>query len=656
MSDIRRLLESLDKLAEQGQAAKKVYDFPSQQKLPIGTLTNIPAGNKAFNMMGQQLTKPVEPTQKPATGATTPAPGQKSLPLTLPPSIDPETPAYTPKQPWLDPKGAKEPAYMRKAAGTTPPQPLGVIGGTGPDTKFAKAAPVAANEPSIPKQSATVSTLTKPQPRVKVGAGSEYSNVYSTAAGGGNKPSFADQQYAKDVRRELEKTPDDPNLKAELNLLQQRGIATSSQPDTEPELAPQTQLATRPNEPSGPGRPGQLAAAPVAVAQQEPTYYKTPDGDWIERLHRITPGGIPGAIKEQATKKVAEEFEEFLSTNFPISSRKLKEQTKGPFKPTTIPLEFPPGGAGGAVVSGPRVTPGPVPRTPANVEVPAYQRAGQPSAMPQGAEVPAGPKPRLKVVNEPSQVAPGATTSANAPIIANPIRINPARTQAQARRRDQELMQTRPGDDQPIKPPTSTSRADEPLPPKMQGDKKMWSPAAVPVGASMTTGGGGKEGQGQGKVDQEPAAEPTSQTVPMPVEIWRPEDLPPVTKPADIAVEPEPVKPQPEPTKPQVKPQPEPVKPQATPQQKPASEPTFAPAASGKDKEKDSQQSSGSGGGTGGGVGTGTGPGVGSGSSKNDDWIERLHRITPGGIPGAVKEFKEFINDFKVPYDKRKIK
>ena len=220
--DIRQLLEQLSKLSQeplQEQAQSNVRQLP----LKVAPKGKIDPGTQAMNQMGVVLTKPGETPAEPAAAAPKPAqpvPGQKNL-FALP-KLEPETPALLPKQPWLDPKGSKEPAFMRKAAGTAPAEPLGMIGGTGPDAKFAKAA--AANEPvKLPQAPAT--NVKNIQPRVKIGPGSEYTNVYSTAKGVDNKPSFADVQYAKDVQRELEKTPNDPNLKAELGLLQQRGIA-----------------------------------------------------------------------------------------------------------------------------------------------------------------------------------------------------------------------------------------------------------------------------------------------------------------------------------------------------------------------------------------------------------------------------------------------
>jgi hypothetical protein len=123
MSDIRRLLESIDKLAEQAASSNVV-------QLPLGAPKGVPAGTQAFGQMGQVLTKPkpIDASKVTAPTAVKPAPGQKSLPGFGVTHLEPETPAYTPKQPWLDPKGSKEPAYMRKAAGITAPEPLGVLG------------------------------------------------------------------------------------------------------------------------------------------------------------------------------------------------------------------------------------------------------------------------------------------------------------------------------------------------------------------------------------------------------------------------------------------------------------------------------------------------------------------------------------------------
>ena len=657
MSDIRRLLESLDKLTEQAASSNVV-------QLPLGAPKGVPAGTQAFGQMGQVLTKPKQDDagNKPAAvpKSAAPVPGQKSLPGFGITHLEPETPAYTPKQPWLDPKGSKEPAYMRKAAGITAPEPLGVIGGTGPDAKFAKAAPPAANEPIIPKQSPK---LAYSAPRIKVGTGSEYSNVYSAPKGAEGKPTFADTQYARDVAAQLKKFPDDPNLRAEYDSLQQRGLTPAPTPNATPltqaqldainyndRAAAAAAAGQKPETSQAPGRPGQLAVPDISAATREPTYYQLPSGDWIERLHRVTPGGIPGAIKEYAAKKVAEDFENFLDINFPIISKPLKEQTKiGGLKPTeVVPWEG--GGGGAAVGGGPRVTPGPVPRVPANVEVPTYQRKGQPSAMPQGAEVPPSPKPRLKVTSEPKQVGPSSAAS-NEPTVSQPkvFKTHPERVQAQAARRDQELMQTKPGEFPPIGP-GATPKVIEPLPPGMEGPKKMWSPAAVPVGALPAAGGGGKEGTGTESPSSSDTAEPTITT--KPVEIWRSEDLPNSNeRPADIGIVPPATPASSAPAAP-VKQEPKPVEPKKDANKEPQVSKPVEP------KEPKKDISSGAGGGEGGGQGTGVGTGTGAGTMPVDssDWIERLHKVTPGGIPGAVKEFKEFLNAFKVPFDKRKIK
>lgn len=633
MSDIRRLLESLDKLAEQGQPAKKVYDFPTQQKLPIGTLTNVPAGKKAFNMMGQELTKPVEPTQKSTPAATTISPGQKSLPLTLPPSIEPETPAYTPKQPWLDPKGSKEPAYMRKAAGETPPQPLGVIGGTGPDAKFAKA-PTAANEPVIPKTSATVIPLQKPSFTQKVQTirkglpkGSEYTNVYAPSQSlidKGNKPSvsFADQQYAKDIQRELEKTPDDPNLKAELELLQTKGIVSKPQAqpgqDQEPEILPYAQPQTKPED--AVRNAMRQGGAPFTI----PT---TSSSDQEQRI--ISPlkygqQAVPGMTRE------FKEFTNFIDTKFPIKSKRLKEQTKGPIKSNVTPLEFPPGGGGGGGGGRVTVTPGPVPRVPANVDVPAYQRTAQPGSIPPDVVQPPAAKPRLKVTGEPSKVAPD-TPAANAPL-ANPPQVfkqNPERARQQAELRAQDVGKAVPGEQRPLNPPEPTTLIPTPSPGKpgsvTKQTGKLIPPAVISSqlpdsgqgpDAGKSTGGGGGGAGGAAPASSSKTADSQTQPIDVDKVMWvEPPsniDLPqvqgPITPGTTVP------KDQEEPSTMMVPTKPQPQKPE--PEDKKEIEPELTPppkSSTGKGKASGSGSDTASGFGIGTGVGPGTGAGTGPG-------------------------------------------
>lgn len=621
--DIRHLLEQLSKLSKE---PLKEQATSNVRQLPLGAPKGkVDPGTQAMNQMGVVLTKPGEKPAEPAAPAKPAAahPGQKNL-FALP-KIEPETPAVMPRQPWLDPKGAKEPAFMRKAAGVKPSEHLGVIGGTGPDAKFAKLPPAAANEPSIPKTSASVIKMPK-MPALRGSGGSEYVNV---PVGGVGK--WKDEQYAKDVAAQLQKFPDDENLKAELSALQKRGLGQASKVSSEPSnlAEPTAQPAPQPATQAEPER-GEAGrnAKPVtvpAVAPGEPKKIEPAtvsyDTDKWMRQH--------GVVKE-----FADEFEDHINNvlkeqGIPGLIRRLF--VRGKPKAPEVP---------------PTVTPQKPVQMPKDVETPAYVRKAEKNATPE----PKKPTQPAQAANDPSM--PPAAKGDIGKVVPGP---------------------------RPFEPPRAEPVIPKPLPGKPGSVTKQRKKLIPPVLPADEPGGG------------KPAAPEPAQ--PQPIRVDEPDADSQIQTPSEIDVPtlPGPLPPNspfvtigPDSAGSKTQPQP-PEKPAEQPPEKPAERPTVnttpltkdqidrinrndrEAAQAQADREKAATEptkpapstapakpsastggTGGSGGGQGGGQGTGTGTGTGSGIKPGydpDSWMQQHGVVKESrAIKYLLKDFKKFVN------------
>ncbi len=614
--DIRQLLEQLSKLSKeslQEQAQSNV------RQLPLGAPKGkIDPGTQAMNQMGVMLTKPGE---KPAEPAAPPKPvaaqpGQKNL-FALP-KIEPETPAMMPKQPWLDPKGAKEPAFMRKAAGVKPAEPLGVIGGTGPDAKFAKLPP--ANEPSIPKATASVIKMPK-MPSMRGMGGSEYVNVPTGAVG-----LWKDAQYAKDVAAQLKKFPDDKNLRAEWDSLQQK-VAQNQAPGATPDILGKPSPKLAPDAAtSEPGKNAPKAAAPVVVPpvpeprKIEPATVAYDTDKWMQQH---------GVVKE-----FANEFENYIDSvlkeqGIPGLIRRLfvRGKPKAPEAPPTV-------------------TPQKPVQMPKDVETPAYIRKGEKGAAPE-------PKKPAQAANDPSMPPPAKGDIGNVvpgpkpieppksePIIPRPAPGKPGSATKQRRKLVPPVLPAEePGGGKEPPTPVQPIRVDEP-----DSDTQTQVPSKVdlptlqsplPPNSPFVVSGPETSGSAPSKPET-PGPSETPPPRPMP-------NATPLTKDqldrinrndrAAAAAQAEKEKAQVEPTRPAPEP--------ATPA-KPA--PSTAPSKPGT--------GTGGTGGSGGGQGGGQGPGVGSGTGSGgrigydpDAWMQQHGVVKESrAIKYLLKDFKKFVN------------
>lgn len=615
--DIRQLLEQLSKLSKeslQEQAQSNV------RQLPLGAPKGkIDPGTQAMNQMGVMLTKPgekpAEPTAPPKPVAA--QPGQKNL-FALP-KIEPETPAMMPKQPWLDPKGAKEPAFMRKAAGVKPAEPLGVIGGTGPDAKFAKLPP--ANEPSIPKATASVIKMPK-VPSMRGMGGSEYVNVPTGAVG-----LWKDAQYAKDVAAQLKKFPDDKNLRAEWDSLQQK-VAQNQAPGATPDILGKPSPKLAPDAAtSGPGKNAPKAAAPVVVPpvtepkKIEPTSIAYDTDAWMKQH---------GVVKE-----FANEFEDYINDvlkeqGIPGLIRRLfvRGKPKAPEAPPTV-------------------TPQKPVQMPKDVETPAYIRKGEKGAAPE-------PKKPAQAANDPSMppsakgdignVVPGPRPiepPKAEPVIPKPLPGKPGSATKQRRKLVPPVLpadepgggkETPPEPIQPIRvdEPDADSQVQTPSKvdvPTLPGPLPPNSPFVV-VGPDST--GSTAQPQPAEKPAEKPAERPPVNTTPLTkdqLDIINRNDREAARARAEREkAAAQPTKPAPEPTAPA----------------KPA--PSTAPSKPGAS----TGGTGGSGGGQGGGQGPGTGTGTGSGYKPGydpDAWMQRHGVVKESrAIKYLLKDFKKFVN------------